>query len=225
MSSFSSIPQEFICPLTGRLFEDPVTLETGETFERAAIKDWFDQRNRTCPTTGKYLDYVIVPSTNLVLKRVIDGWKSEHCKHLLAFASQIVGHTGGDGLKYSDETAIFMLEQLLTAFGKEERTTNAKHLISLDGLQFLLQRFESGNLEDKTRVVALLSCCIEVDSGCRNQVARDINKQCLLELLHSKRDKSRTNAVLLLTELICLKRYVVNCVYFPCLISLCMHIK
>lgn len=214
MSSFSSIPQEFICPLTGQLFEDPVTLETGETFERAAIKDWFDQGNRTCPATGKYLEYVIVPSTNLVLKRVIDGWKSENCRHLLAFVSQIVGNRGRDGLKYGDEAAIFMSEQLLTAFSREERTKNAKHLVSLGGLQFLLHRFESGNLEENTRVVALLSCCIEADPACRKQVARDINKQCLLELLHSKQDMSRTNVVLLLTQLICLKRYLVNCVHF-----------
>lgn len=207
-SSFSSIPQEFICRLTGQLFEDPVTLETGQTFERKAIKEWFDQGNRTCPSTGKHLEYVVVPFTNLVLKRVIDSWKSEHCRHLLAFASQIVGSMGEDGLKHSDETAIVMFEQLLTAFSIEERTTNAKHLISLGGLQFLLQRFENGNLEDKTRVVALLTCFIEADSGIRNQVARDINKQCLLQLLHSKQIKSRTNVVLLLTELICLRRYI-----------------
>ncbi|XP_048324017.2 putative E3 ubiquitin-protein ligase LIN-1 [Ziziphus jujuba] len=205
-SSSSSIPQEFICPLTGQLFEDPVTLETGQTFERKAIKEWFAQGNRTCPATGKHLEYLAVPFTNLVLKRVIDSWKSEHCRHLLTFASQIIGNMGGDGPKHSDETAIVMFEQLLSACSREERTTNAKHLISLGGLQFLLQRFENGSLEDKTRVLALLTCCIEADPGCRNKVARDINKQCLLQLLHSKQIRSRTNVVLLLTELVCLKR-------------------
>lgn len=207
-SSSSSIPQEFICPLTGQLFEDPVTLETGQTFERKAIKEWFAQGNRTCPATGKHLEYLAVPFTNLVLKRVIDSWKSEHCRHLLTFASQIIGNMGGDGPKHSDETAIVMFEQLLSACSREERTTNAKHLISLGGLQFLLQRFENGSLEDKTRVLALLTCCIEADPGCRNKVARDINKQCLLQLLHSKQIRSRTNVVVLLTELVCLKRYM-----------------
>jgi len=38
------------------LFEDPVTLETGQTFEREAnIGEWFDQGNRTRPVTGKTL--------------------------------------------------------------------------------------------------------------------------------------------------------------------------
>ncbi|ONH99153.1 hypothetical protein PRUPE_6G014500 [Prunus persica] len=202
---FWSIPQDFICPLTGRLFEDPVTLETGQTFERLAIKAWFDKGNRICPVTGKSLECLAVPLHNFILKRVIHSWKSEHCRKLLAFASQVVGTSGRDGSKHYDERAIFVLEQLLTCFSKEERTENAKHLTSLGGLQFLLQLFELGKVEEKSRAAALLSCCIEADADCRNIIARDINKQYVMELLQSKQIKIRTNAVLLLTELICLK--------------------
>ncbi|KAG5227581.1 E3 ubiquitin-protein ligase [Salix suchowensis] len=74
-SVFDSIPHDFICPLTGELFEDPVTLETGRTFEREAIREWFDLGNRTCPVTGKTLACSAVPLTNSILKLVIDGWK------------------------------------------------------------------------------------------------------------------------------------------------------
>ncbi|KAA8528137.1 hypothetical protein F0562_035612 [Nyssa sinensis] len=203
---FLSIPQDFICPLTGFLFEDPVTLETGQTFERAAIKEWFGKGNRTCPATGRTLHCQAVPLTNCIMKRVINNWKSEHCRHLLAFAYQVAGSSGEHSSNFRDETAVFILEQLLTTFSEEERKTNAKNLISLGGLQFLNRRFEFGNLEEKTRVAALLSYCIEADSGSRNQIARNIKKQCFLELLHSKQVKSRANAVLLLTELICLNR-------------------
>ncbi|XP_038999024.1 putative E3 ubiquitin-protein ligase LIN-1 [Hibiscus syriacus] len=111
----------------GKLFEDPVTLETGQTFERMAIKEWFNQGKRTCPVTGKSLDYSSLPHTNVILKH-------------------------------------------------------------------------------NARVAALLSCCIEADSVCRYQIARDINKQCLFELVCSEQVSSRTNAVMLLTELICLSR-------------------
>ncbi|KAK6925708.1 U-box domain [Dillenia turbinata] len=52
-SHLSSIPEEFICPLSRHLFEDPITLETGQTFERVAIKEWFDQGNRTCPLENR----------------------------------------------------------------------------------------------------------------------------------------------------------------------------
>ncbi|GLT82338.1 hypothetical protein SLE2022_007250 [Rubroshorea leprosula] len=88
-SYFSSIPVDFICPLTGKLFEDPVTLETGQNFEKTAIKEWFDGGNRTCPVTGKTLEYLSVPHTNFVLKRVIDSWKAENHRHLLNFSYKL----------------------------------------------------------------------------------------------------------------------------------------
>lgn len=206
-SFFSSIPQDFICPLTGRLFEDPVTIETGQTFERHAIREWFNQGNRNCPVTGKALEGLGVPLTNFILKRVIDGWKSENCRHLLAFASKVEGSSGEHGVEPKDETAIYALEQFLSGSSKEEKLTNAKHLISLGGLQFLTRRFELGNLEEKTCVAALMCSCIEADYRCKNEIAKYIKKPCLLELLHSKQAKSRTNAVLLLTELICMHRW------------------
>ncbi|XP_010265971.1 PREDICTED: putative E3 ubiquitin-protein ligase LIN-1 isoform X2 [Nelumbo nucifera] len=205
-SFFSSIRKEFLCPLTGCLFEDPVTLETGQTFEREAIKEWFKQGKRVCPVTGRKLDCLLVPSANFVLKRVVDSWKSENCKILLALASQIAAGSVEHGFKSKGEAAIFILENLLNCLNKEEKMTNTTHLISLGGLQFLIRRLESGNLEEKTRVVALLRCCIKADGSSRNYIARNIKKSSLLELLHSKQVKSQTNAVLLLTELICLGR-------------------
>ncbi|XP_040991013.1 putative E3 ubiquitin-protein ligase LIN [Juglans microcarpa x Juglans regia] len=206
-SFFPSILQGFICPLTGKLFEDPVTIETGQTFERVAIKVWFDQGNKTCPVTGKPLESLAVPLTNFVLKSVIDNWRSEHCRNLLVFAFQVMENSGRHGLKHLDESVVFMLKQLLTAFSEQEKRENAKLLISHGGLHFLLQRLELGKLEEKSQVVVLLSCCIEADATCRNQIARNINKRCLLQLLQSKQIKSRRNAMLLLSELIFLKRW------------------
>lgn len=202
-SSFSNIPEVFICPLTGLVFEDPVTLETGQTFERAAISEWFKQGNRECPVTGKTLECQSVPVSNFILKRVIDSWKSDHCNHLLAFASLAAGYNKPE-LKVE---RVVLLEQLLTSFSNKDRITNAKLLLSLGGLQFLIRRFESGNMEAKTRVAALFSSCIEAESSCRDYIATTIKKPSLLELIHSKQVKSRTTAVSLLIELICLNRY------------------
>ncbi|KAL1165259.1 hypothetical protein V6Z11_A06G119900 [Gossypium hirsutum] len=199
----------------GKFFEDPVTLETGQTFERVAIKEWFDQGNRTCPVTGKLLEYLSVPLTNIILKHVIDSWKLEICRKNLALAFLIVGNSREHGLPGREEAAIFILDQFLTTLSKEERTRNTKHLISLGGLPFLLQRFKAGNVEEKIRIAAILSCCIEADSVCKYHIARDINKRCLFELVCSKQVNLRTNAVLLLTELICLSRRK----YVPLLLS------
>ncbi|KAK1586954.1 hypothetical protein Q3G72_007973 [Acer saccharum] len=205
-SFFASIPQDFICPLIGQLFEDPVTLETGQTFEREAIKEWMDKGNATCPVTGKTLECPTVPVTNFILKRLIDGWKSENFRHLLAFASHVVENSEGDGSTNQDELAIYILEQLFSTFSRQDRITNAKHLVSVGGLQFFIRRFDFGKLDEKTRAAALLSSCVEADAGCRNQIAKNINKRSLLELLYSKQVKSRIIAVSLLTELICFTR-------------------
>lgn len=203
---FLNIPEDYICPLTGHIFEDPVTLETGQTYERVAIVEWFNKGNKTCPVTGKPLESHTVPFTNSILKRLIDSWKSKHSREMLSSASLPMGSPREH--EYKAEAAVFILEQLLTVFGREENIANAKHLLALDGLQFLIQRFQYGTLDEKTRVAALLSTCIEADPSCRNHVVRHIDKQGVLDLLHCKGVKSRSNAVFLLFDLICLNRYV-----------------
>lgn len=202
-----SIPKDFICSLTGQLFEDPVTLETGQSFEKTAIKAWLDKGNRTCPVTGKKLETLAVPLTNFVLKRVIKNWNSNRRTNILAFLSQIVNNSGKCMTKDKSEITILVLEKFLTACGKTEAMENAKFLITHGYLRFLIQLFESGNLEEKTRILALLSCCIEADGQCSTQIANEISKSSLVNLLHSKQVESLDNVVRLLTKLICLKRY------------------
>ncbi|PKA66456.1 Putative E3 ubiquitin-protein ligase LIN-1 [Apostasia shenzhenica] len=83
MSSYSPVekvmrrtksPKDFVCPITGHLFNDPVTLETGQTYERRAIQEWLKRGNTTCPITRQPLSSSILPKTNYVLKRLITSW-------------------------------------------------------------------------------------------------------------------------------------------------------
>ncbi|CAL4959147.1 unnamed protein product [Urochloa decumbens] len=71
-------PKDFVCPITSQLFEDPVTLETGQTYERRAIQEWLDRGNATCPITRQRLHGAHLPSTNYVLKRLIAAWRDTH---------------------------------------------------------------------------------------------------------------------------------------------------
>ncbi|WVZ07268.1 hypothetical protein V8G54_020614 [Vigna mungo] len=205
-SDFPSTPREFICSLTGNIFEEPVTLETGQTFEREAIKAWFEKGNRTCPVTGIALKCVAIPFTNLILKRLIDNWRSERFDCLLGLASKRVENSEDLKLKEGDEAAVFKLESLFSSLKEEEKSTYVKHLMSLGFLPFLFRRFEQGNVEEKSQVVSLLLNCIQVDSGCIYKIARNVNRNCLLELLHSKEVTPTTNAILFLTELLSMKR-------------------
>ncbi|GAU16937.1 hypothetical protein TSUD_36950 [Trifolium subterraneum] len=62
----------------GQIFGDPVTLETGQTYERKAIQEWLGTGNTTCPITRQPLSANILPKTNYVLKRLIVSWKEQH---------------------------------------------------------------------------------------------------------------------------------------------------
>uniref|UniRef100_A0A7N0TL78 RING-type E3 ubiquitin transferase n=1 Tax=Kalanchoe fedtschenkoi TaxID=63787 RepID=A0A7N0TL78_KALFE len=205
-SFFANAPQEFMCPLTGRLLSDPVTMETGQTFERAAITEWLQSGNKTCPVTSKTLECTSIPYTNFILKRLIDNWTLDHLKDIWNHDCQKPRQISKDR-QPEDQSAIYILEQLLTGLNKEERAENANHLISLGGLEFLLQRFGHENLKEAVKVAPLLLCCIEADPWCRFQIARDINKQQLFSLLHSELILARKYGVSLLVELLAPQKY------------------
>lgn len=71
-------PKDFVCPITSHIFDDPVTLETGQTYERRAIQEWIDRGNSTCPITRQKLHGTQLPKTNYVLKRLIASWKEQN---------------------------------------------------------------------------------------------------------------------------------------------------
>ncbi|GLU09894.1 hypothetical protein SLE2022_267290 [Rubroshorea leprosula] len=71
-------PKDFVCPITGHLFDDPVTLETGQTYERRAIQEWLDRGNSICPITSHQLQNSHLPKTNHVLKRLIASWQEQN---------------------------------------------------------------------------------------------------------------------------------------------------
>ncbi|XP_065880979.1 putative E3 ubiquitin-protein ligase LIN-1 [Euphorbia lathyris] len=78
LTSNSRPPKDFVCPITGQLFNDPVTLETGQTYERKAIQEWLKRGNTTCPITRQPLSTNSMPKTNYVLKRLITSWIEQH---------------------------------------------------------------------------------------------------------------------------------------------------
>ncbi|XP_025819459.1 putative E3 ubiquitin-protein ligase LIN [Panicum hallii] len=74
-------PKDFVCPITSQVFDDPVTLETGQTYERRAIQEWLHRGNATCPITRQRLHGAHLPKTNYVLKRLIAAWRDQSQQH------------------------------------------------------------------------------------------------------------------------------------------------
>ncbi|KAK9713260.1 hypothetical protein RND81_06G015500 [Saponaria officinalis] len=73
----STTPQFFTCPISLELFNDPVTLCTGQTYDRFCIEKWFAAGNLTCPVTMQKLhDFSFVP--NHTLNQLIHQWRINH---------------------------------------------------------------------------------------------------------------------------------------------------
>ncbi|MBA0724769.1 hypothetical protein Golax_021431 [Gossypium laxum] len=69
-----TIPHLFRCPISLDLFSDPVTLSTGQTYDRSSIERWFAFGNLTCPVTMQKLhDPSLVPNHNL--RHLIEQWR------------------------------------------------------------------------------------------------------------------------------------------------------
>lgn len=71
-----SIPPLFRCPISLELFTDPVTLCTGQTYDRPSIEKWIASGNLTCPVTMQRLhDLSMVP--NHTLSHLIHLWLNQ----------------------------------------------------------------------------------------------------------------------------------------------------
>ncbi|XP_065881153.1 U-box domain-containing protein 31-like [Euphorbia lathyris] len=70
------VPSVFICPISLDTMHDPVTLCTGQTYERSNILKWFSLGHYTCPTTMQELwDDSVTP--NRTLQQLIISWFSQ----------------------------------------------------------------------------------------------------------------------------------------------------
>ncbi|XP_022131435.1 U-box domain-containing protein 31-like [Momordica charantia] len=76
LESFIEVPSVFICPISLEPMQDPVTLCSGQTYERSNILKWFSLGHLTCPTTMQELwDDSVTP--NRTLHQLIHTWFSQ----------------------------------------------------------------------------------------------------------------------------------------------------
>ncbi|GMI68048.1 hypothetical protein like AT5G67340 [Hibiscus trionum] len=67
------IPADFICPLSLELMADPVIVASGETYDRAFIKEWLDLGLTVCPKSRQSLSHTIfIP--NYTMNALIANW-------------------------------------------------------------------------------------------------------------------------------------------------------
>ncbi|XP_021742348.1 U-box domain-containing protein 19-like [Chenopodium quinoa] len=70
-------PDDLKCPISLEIMEDPVTISTGQTYDRVNIVKWFKASNPVCPKTGQRVQNLdLVP--NLALKEIIKKYCLEN---------------------------------------------------------------------------------------------------------------------------------------------------
>ncbi|GMI99474.1 plant U-box 19 [Hibiscus trionum] len=70
-------PEDFRCPISLELMIDPVTVSTGQTYDRSSIHKWLKAGHTICPKTGEKLTSTeLVPNTNL--RKLIHQFCADH---------------------------------------------------------------------------------------------------------------------------------------------------
>jgi hypothetical protein len=70
----TTAPDEYLCPITCELMEDPVMTEDGQTYEREAIVTWVTSAG-TSPMTRQRMANMFIP--NRGLKAAIERWQRQ----------------------------------------------------------------------------------------------------------------------------------------------------
>lgn len=66
------IPDYLICNITLDLMEDPVTTQSGQTYERSAIEEHIQRNGKTDPFTRKPISGTLYPS--IAIKKAIEDF-------------------------------------------------------------------------------------------------------------------------------------------------------
>lgn len=69
----SAVPDQFLCPISSKIMENPVIVASGETYDRESIEPRLQAGNRRCPMTKQALRHSNLTPNNL-LQRMIKEW-------------------------------------------------------------------------------------------------------------------------------------------------------
>ena len=99
--SSSATPDEFLCPISYEVMEDPVLLEDGHTYDRKSIEAWLGAHSTSPMTNIRLRSTVLNP--NYALRSAIERWRAEVAVPVPAPApaaasgTSLFSHTGAGG--------------------------------------------------------------------------------------------------------------------------------
>lgn len=192
-----SIYEAFVCPLTKKVMQDPVTTETGYTFERTEIEKWFkdcrDNGKKTiCPLTSQE-----IRSTNLnpcfALKNTIEEWRKRNEASQLEFVHRSLS----PGNSESDILRALKHVQDICQGGKSQ-----KHIMLAEKLVPMIALMLTNGSEDiRCQALTTLRIVAEEDRDCKGAMAAGDTIRTIVKFLSHNTSPARGEAVSLLFEL------------------------
>ncbi|XVE74416.1 hypothetical protein DITRI_Ditri12bG0015400 [Diplodiscus trichospermus] len=185
----------FFCPLTKQIMDDPVTIESGVTYERKAITEWFKtfshQEDIICPTTGMKLTSKAL-STNAALKTTIEEWKDRNEAARIKVARAALSLASSESMIME---AIRDLQHMC-----KRKQYNKMQILSAGILPLLIKLLGFRDREVRCGSLELLRQLAEEDEG-QEMIANVMEISTIIELLSSSHQPVRHASLLFLLEL------------------------
>ncbi|KAJ3699267.1 hypothetical protein LUZ61_002972 [Rhynchospora tenuis] len=148
----------FFCPITKKIMIDPVTIDSGITYEKSAILELFEKQESaseplTCPVTGMKMETKNL-NTNVALKATIDEWaaRTEVTRIRIAANELMKGEMVSD--------AINELKSIT-----QKRKKNIDQIHSIGITKILTKYLESMDATIRCETLELLTTLIQDDAG------------------------------------------------------------
>ncbi|KAK6938555.1 U-box domain [Dillenia turbinata] len=196
------VPSVFICPISLEPMQDPVTLCTGQTYERSNIVKWLSLGHFTCPTTMQELwDDSITPNKTLCL--LIYSWFSQKYLAMKKRSEDVQGRvlemleTLKKAKGQARVQALKELRQVVGTHDSAKKTVTDKGGIAL--ISSLLGPFTTHAVGSE--VISIL-VNLPLDSDSRTNLIQPAKISLLVDILSEGTIETKINCVRLIQMLI-----------------------
>ncbi|XP_047051442.1 U-box domain-containing protein 19-like [Lolium rigidum] len=125
-------PEALQCPITLELMTDPVTVSTGQTYDRASISRWMKAGCRTCPVTGERLRSAdLVPNAALYIVAQFSTGSTEERRKATCEARKLSKHSLFYRARFVEANAVPWLLCLLSIMDASVQDNAVASLLSL----------------------------------------------------------------------------------------------
>ncbi|KAK8957818.1 U-box domain-containing protein 44 [Platanthera zijinensis] len=191
------IYESFVCPLTKQVMRDPVSIETGQTFEREAIEKWFKEckdtvRKPVCPLTLKELNSSDL-SPSIALRHTIEEWTQRNEAVQLDNACRSLGPGASE---------IDILQALDYVMNICKKSRSKKHAVrNANIIPMIADMLKNSNKEVRCNALQTLCVVTEDDDDNKEVMAAGRTVRTIVKFLSHDHSQEREAAVCLLHEL------------------------